>query len=175
MIQNRFPLFFARRNESSDSNHHCLKFTTALFLSFILLSGVTASPQKDKYYLRIGYGKSHDTDDLSVGSLGVVSLKNNMIGHVDLSYMDSDVNGSALALDFGAGLAYSWYVSPYISIGASLGYNWDNDETIAAYFPEVGILAEITKAFGVSLSARRYYSLYEDDENVIMLGLVFKK
>ena len=175
MILNSFPLFFARRNESSNGNHHCFQFSTALFLSVVLLSGVTASPEKDKYYLRIGYGTSHDTDDLSVSSLGVVSLKNNMIGHVDLSYLDSDMNGSALALDFGAGLAYNWYVSPYISIGASLGYNWDNDETIAAYFPEVGIVADITKTFGMSLSARRYYSLYEEDEDVIMFGLVFQK
>ena len=51
----------------------------------------------------------------------------------------------------------------------------DKDETIAAYFPEVGIVADITKSFGMSLSARRYYSLYEEDEDVIMLGLVFKK
>lgn len=175
MIQNRFPLFFTSRNESSSSNHPCFQLVATISLFFVLLSGVMASPQKDKLYFRIGYGASPDTNDLSVSSLGVVSLKNNMIGHVDLSYLDSDMDGSALALDFGAGIAYNWYVSPYISIGASLGYNWDNDETIAAYFPEVGIVADITKSFGMSLSARRYYSLYEENENVIMLGLVFKK
>lgn len=175
MILNLFPLFFARRNESSGSNHPCFQLIAAITLSFIQFSGVTASPQKDKYYFRIGYGASPDTNDLSVSSLGVVSFKNNMVGHVDLSYLDSDTNGSALALDFGAGIAYNWYMSPYISIGASLGYNRDNDETIAAYFPEVGIVADITKSFGMSLSARRYYSLYEEDEDVIMLGLVFKK
>jgi hypothetical protein len=148
---------------------------TALFLSVVLLSCVTAGPQKDKYYFRIGYGTAPDTNDLNVSSLGVVSFKNNMMGHVDLSYLDSDMNGSALALDFGAGLAYNWYVSPYITIGASLGYNWDSDETIAAYFPEVGIVADITKTFGMSFSARRYYSLYEEDEDVFMIGLVFMK
>ncbi len=175
MILNSFPLFFARRNKIANRNHPCFQFTAAILLSFILHSGVTANPQKDKLYFRIAYGTSPDTNDLSVSSLGVVSLKNNMVGHADLSYLDSDKNGSALALDFGAGLAYNWYVSPYISIGASLGYNWDNDETIAAYFPEVGIVADITKSFGMSLSAKRYYSLYEEDENVYMLGLVFKK
>mgnify|MGYP003574409121 CR=1 FL=1 len=168
MILNRLPVLFASRKESSSSNHSCLQLIVTISLSFVLLSGVTASPQKDKLYFRIGYGASPDTDDLSVSSLGVVSLKNNMIGHADLSYLDSDTDGSALALDFGAGIAY-------ISIGASLGYNWDNNETIAAYFPEVGIVADITKSFGMSLSARRYYSLYEEDEDVIMLGLVFKK
>ena len=175
MIQNSLPLLFASRNESSSSNHPCFQLTATLSLCFVLLSGVMAGPQKDKMYFRIGYGTSSDTSDLSVSSLGVVSLKNHMIGHVDLSYLDSDMDGSALALDFGAGIAYNWYVSPYISIGASLGYNWDKDETIAAYFPEAGIVADITKSFGMSLSARRYYSLYEEDEDVIMLGLVFKK
>ena len=175
MIPNSFPLLFASRNKSSRSNHPCFQLTATISLSFVLLSGVMASPQKDKMYFRIGYGASPDTNDLSVSSLGVVSLKNHMIGHADLSYLDSDKDGSALALDFGAGIAYNWYVSPYISIGASLGYNWDKDETIAAYFPEVGIVADITKSFGMSLSARRYYSLYEEDEDVIMLGLVFKK
>ena len=175
MILNRLPVLFASRKESSSSNHSCLQLIATISLSFVLLSGVMASPQKDKLYFRIGYGASPDTDDLSVSSLGVVSLKNNMIGHADLSYLDSDTDGSALALDFGAGIAYNWYVSPYISIGASLGYNWDSNETIAAYFPEVGIVADITKSFGMSLSTRRYFSLYEEDEDVIMLGLVFKK
>jgi len=175
MILNSFSLFFASRNDSSGSNHPCFQLIATISLSFVLLSGVTADPQKDKYYLRIGYGASSGTNDLSVASIGAVSLKNLMIGHVDLSYLDSDMDGSALALDFGAGIAYNWHVSPYISIGASLGYNLDNDETIAAYFPEVGILADITSSFGMSLSARRYYSLYEEDEDVIMFGLVFKK
>ena len=175
MILNCFPVLFASRNESSSSNHSCFRLIATILLSFVLLSGVTASPQKDKLYFRIGYGATPDTNDLSVSSLGVVSLKNNMIGHADLSYLDSDMDGSALALDFGAGIAYNWYVSLYISVGDSLGYNRDNYETIAAYFPEVGIVADITKSFGMSLSTRRYYSLYEEDEDVIMLGLVFKK
>lgn len=98
-----------------------------------------------------------------------------MVGHADLSYLDSDTNGSAIALDFGAGLAFNWYVSPYLSIGASLGYNWDKDEAIAAYFPEVGVVVDMTESFGMTLSAKRYYSLYQEDEDIIMLGLVFRK
>jgi len=175
MIPNSFPPFSARRNNSSSSNHPCFQLTASIILTLALLSVVTASPQKDKLYFRIAYGTSHNNNDLGVSSLGVVSLKNNMVGHVDLSYLDSDMNGGALALDFGAGLAYNWYVSPYISIGASLGYNWDNDETIAAYFPEIGIVADITRTFGMTISARRYYSLYEEDEDVYMFGLVFRK
>jgi len=98
-----------------------------------------------------------------------------MVGHVDLSYLESDTNGNAMALDFGAGFAFNWHVSPYLSIGASLGYNWDKDEAIAAYFPEVGVVVDLAKNFGITLSGRRYYSLYEQDEDIIMLGLVFRK
>jgi len=175
MILNRSPLFFTRQNKRSSSNHPCLQFAAAILLSVNCLSGVIANPQPDKYYARIAHGRAHDTHDLNVTSLGVVSLKNNMVGHVDLSYLDSDTNGSAIALDFGAGLAFNWYVSPYISIGGSLGYNWDKDEAIAAYFPEVGVVVDMTESFGMTLSARRYYSLYQEDEDIIMLGLVFRK
>ena len=98
-----------------------------------------------------------------------------MVGHVDLGYLDSDTDGKAAVLDLGVGLALSWYVSPYLSIGASLGYNWDKNEAIAAYFPEAGVVVDFSRTFGMSLSARRYYSLYEQDENLVMLGLVFRK
>lgn len=175
MILNSFSPSFARHNNKPNSNYPCFQFAAAILLFVASLSGVTANPQPEKYYFRIAHGTSTDTDDLSVTTLGVVSLKNNMIGHVDLNYLNSDMNGDALALDFGAGLAFNWYVSPYISIGATLGYNWDIDEAIAAYFPEVGIIADITKKFGIVLSAKRYYSLYEEDDDVIMLGLVFRK
>lgn len=142
MILNESPLYFAWQNTKSNSNHPFFRFTAVILLSFNCLTGVAANPQPDKYYLRIAYGTSRDTSDLKITSLGVLSLKNNMVGHVDLRYLDSDMNGKALALDFGADLAYNWHVSPYISIGATLGYNWDKDDTIAAYFPEASIVAD---------------------------------
>lgn len=151
------------------------QIAAATYLFFICLSGVTAATQPNKYYLRIVHGTSSDSNDLSVTSLGVLSLKNNMVGHFDLSHLDSDINGKASTLEFGAGVAFNWYVSPYLSIGASLGYNWDINETIAAYYPEVGVVVDFTKTFGATISGRRYYSLYEEEENIIMLGLVFRK
>ena len=128
----------------------------------------------EKMYARIAYGATPDTHELSLTSIGVISFENNMVGHVDLGYLDSDTDGKAAVLDLGAGLAFSWFVSPYLSIGASLGYNWDKNEAIAAYFPEVGVVVDFSRTFGVSLSARRYYSLYEQEENMVMLGLVFR-
>jgi len=105
----------------------------------------------------------------------MLSLKNNMIGYADLTYLKSDSQGNALVLDLGFGLAFDWHVSPYLSIGASLGYNWDQEEYLAAYYPEAGLIVNFTNAWGLTVSGRRYYSLYEEDENVVMLGLVFRQ
>lgn len=175
MILDRFTLFFARQIKCVISNHSCLKFIAAILLSFNSFAAATASPQPEKMYARLAHGTTPDTQELNLTSIGVISFENNMVGHVDLGYLDSDADGEAAVLDFGAGLAFSWYVSPYLSIGASLGYNWDKDEAIAAYFPEVGVVVDFSRTFGMSLSARRYYSLYEQEENMVMLGLVFRK
>lgn len=177
MILNRLPPFFSRQYKYFNCNNPNIQCAASILLSFFLLSNTAASPEPDKYYLRIGHNASTDKNDLDLTSLGVVSLKDNMIGHVDLTYLESDKDGDALVLDLGAGLAFNWYVSPYLSIGASLGYNWDKDEYIAAYFPEIGIIVDITKTFGITLSGKRYYNLYDEgeDEDIIMLGIVFRK
>ena len=175
MILNKFTLFFARQNGHAISNYACLQLIAAVFLSFDCVTAATAGPQPDKMYARLAHGVSPDTHELNVTSIGVISFEKFLVGHADLAYLDSDTDGKAAALDLGAGFAFKWYVSPYLSIGASLGYNWDKNEAVAAYFPEVGVLVDFSRTFGISLSARRYYSLYEQDEDVVMLGLVFRK
>ena len=175
MILNRFTLFFTRPIEYAISNHSGFKLLAAILLSCNSITAATAGPQPDKMYARFAHGTSPDTHELNVTSIGVISFENYLVGHADLAYLDSDTDGDAAVLDLGAGFAYKWYVSPYLSLGVSLGYNWDQDKAIAAYFPEAGVVVDFTRTFGMSLSARRYYSLYEQDENVVMLGLVFRK
>ena len=175
MILNRFTLYFARRIKCATSNHSSLQCTAAILLCFNSFTAANAGPQPDKMYARLAHGASPDTHELNVTSIGVISFEKFLVGHADLAYLDSDTDGKAAALDLGAGFAFKWYVSPYLSIGASLGYNWDKNEAVAAYFPEVGVLVDFSRTFGISLSARRYYSLYEQDEDVVMLGLVFRK
>jgi len=34
---------------------------------------------------------------------------------------------------------------------------------------------DFTKTFGVTVSGKQYFNLYEEDEDVVMLGLVFRK
>lgn len=172
MVIDRRPPYPETR---SSKNHPRLRIAAAIGLFFCGFTGVAADPQPDKYYLRIAHGLASESNEFNVTSLGVVSFKNTMVGHVDLAYLDSDTDGKAFALDLGAGFVFNWFLSPYLSIGASLGYNRDKEEAIAAYFPEVGAVLDFSRTFGMSLSARRYYSLYEEDENIIMLGLVFRK
>ena len=175
MILNRSTLFLARQIKSAISNQACLQFMAAILLTINSYTAATSSPQPEKMYTRIAYGQSPDTHELNLTSIGVISFEKNLVGHVDLAYLNSDTDGDAVALDLGAGFAFNWYVSPYLLIGASLGYNWDQDKAIAAYFPEVGVVVDFTRTFGMSLSARRYFSLYEQEENMVMLGLVFRK
>jgi len=151
------------------------RFAVCILLSFIIVSSVSARTEAEKLYVRVAHSTTSDNHDLNITSLGMLSLKNNMIGYADLTYLKSDSEGKAAVLDLGFGLAYDWHVSPYLSIGASLGYNWDQDEYLAAYYPEAGLIVNVTNAWGFSISGRRYYSLYEEDEDVVMLGLVFRQ
>ncbi len=167
---------------SSDNNkmldlpdcHHVFRFAAVILLSMIVNSAIAAEVEQEKFYIRIAHGVSSDNNNPGVTSLGALSLENNMIGHADLTYLNSENDGKAISLEFGAGLAYDWRLSPYLSIGASLGYNWDSEEYLAAWFPEIGLIVNITDRFGVSVSSRRYYSLYDEDEDIVSLGLVFR-
>ena len=67
--------------------------------------------------------------------------------------------------------ALSWQ---YRDVGACWD-NWDKDDYIAAYFPEVGIVMDFTKTFGITVSGKRYFNLYEEGEDIVMLGLEFRK
>ena len=109
-------------------------------------------------------------------SLGLIGFDNNMSGSLDLSFLESPVHGNALVVNGGAGYGFKWYVSFYAGLGITLGYNLDEEEFIAGYYPDVGIVVDITKSFGISMSGRRYFNVYDgsDSEDVIMLGFVFR-
>ena len=101
-------------------------------------------------------------------------FENNLAVHVDLTYLESESNGDALTLDYGLGFGFDWYVSPFIGVGIAIGYNWGSEDLIGAYYPELGIVVDITKSFGVTVSQRRYFNLHQPDEDIVMLGLVFR-
>ena len=173
MSSSKFLTLFSTQNKTTNNNFYLLLVTTAL-LSFFLLSDVAARPSSEKYYLRLAQSKDSEKTDLDITSIGILAFKENLVGYVDLNRLESDINGNGLTLDFGGGYVFNWDVSLYLSLGASLGYNKDNSDYLAAYYPEVGIVADITKKFGITASTRRYHHLYDENESIVMLGLVFR-
>ena len=149
----------------------------ALLLSMQSVEAAKRTPfSTEKNYLRIGSSALYEKTDLEVTSLGLIGFDKNLEGSMDLSFMESSENGNAILLNAGAGYGYSGFVSIYAGLGIALGYNLDDDEVVTAYYPEAGFLVEITKKFGISLSGRRYFNLYDatDSDDVIMLGFVFR-
>ena len=175
MFLNKIKIFDYRLNKSGRNNRRYTRLKTTLWLSFFMLLGVSAAAAPDKHYLAIEHNISSDKNDLDITSIGMLSLKDNMAGYAKLSYLESDINGKGSTLDLGGGYSFNNDVSLYLLLGISLGYNWDKDDYIAAYFPEVGIVMDFTKTFGITVSGKRYFNLYEEDEDIVMFGLVFRK
>jgi len=175
MLLNSHQMAISRQNKNAVSDKQYTRLAVFLLLSFIMVSEVSAWPLKGKYYLQIERNMSSDNNDLDITSVGMLSLKNNMVGYARLSYLESELNGNGSTLDLGGGYSLNGDISLYILLGVSLGYNWDKDDYITAYFPEVGIVLDITKTFGITVSGKRYFNLYDENEDVVMLGLVFRK
>jgi hypothetical protein len=174
MMLNEFPVFACEQNKKIDNQYLYSKLAMSLLLTCFLIADVSADPVENKYYLRIAHNNPSDTNDLDITSIGMLSFTDNLNGSIDFTHVDSDKNGQALALELGGGYAYTGDVSLYLSFGVSLGYNWDNDDYIASYFPEAGIVLDFTKSFGITVSGKRYFNLYGEDENIVMLGLLFR-
>ena len=145
-----------------------------LLMFFSLLTDVNARQEPDKTYLRIEQSRPSETNDLKITSIGELLFKKNMMGHGELTKLDSRVNGDGLALEFGGGYVFNWKASLFFGLGVTLGYNKDKKDYIAAYFPEVGLALDITRTFGISVVAKRYHRLYEQEDTLVMVGLLFR-
>ena len=174
MFLNKIKIFLCRFNKSTRNRHRRNRLKAFLWLPLFMLPGVSSTAAPDKNYLAIEHSISSDKNDIDITSLGMLSLKDNIASFIKLSYLESDINGTGSTLDLGGGYTLNGDVSLYLLLGVSLGYNWDKDDYIAAYFPEVGIVMDFTKKFGITLSGKRYFNLYEEDEDIVMLGLVFR-
>jgi hypothetical protein len=161
-----------------EKNTHCIhpyiKFPASILLLFFLLAGATVNSAPSKNYLHIEQSKLSDENDLEITSLGALVFRGNKAGHINLTRLESKTNGDGLALEFGGGFVYNWDVSLFLGFGVTLGVNSDSDDSIAAYYPEIGVVMDITKTLGITASHRRYHNLYEENGDVVMLGLVFR-
>jgi len=156
------------------ANGSCIQFYLVIVLFFSLISAANARPEAEKNYLRLEQNKSSEKNDLKISSIGGLAFVKNRYGHVDLSYLGSEIQGNELALDFGSGYVFSWDVSLFLGVGISLGYNRDKEDFVGAYYPEAGLVWDITEEFGITVSAKRFYNRYEENEDVVMIGLVFR-
>ncbi len=146
-----------------------------IILSFaLLLPTITAQAAQNKSYLRIEQSMPSDENDLRITSVGGLVFQDYMETHIDLSYLESDINGDAATLDFGVGYVFNWDVSVFAGIGVSTGYNWDNSDYMYTYYPEVGIVIDIGNNFGLTVSQKRIFNLYDKHEDIIMLGIVIR-
>ena len=161
---------------TQENNRHRISLLiTGLFLLFCLQTESIASSQPDRNWLRLTQSKEEpEKHDLRINSIGALSLGKDMVGHIDLTSIRSDINGDAWTLDFGGGYAFNWDISLYVSLGVALGYNTDASERIAAYYPEAGAVLELSRKLGLTISAKRYHRLYDETERVVLVGLVFR-
>jgi len=163
---------FPVQDSRTGMRHLDVQFT-AYVLFILLLGGATAQAGSKKNYLQIERSLATGSDGLTVTSIGGLLFDKNAGSHVDFTYLESDSRGKALTLDVGGSYVLRWEVSFFAGLGVALGYNWDNDDYIASYYPELGAVYEITQKFGVTVSGKRYFNLYDRPENIVKLGLLF--
>jgi len=164
---------FYRQNNSTNIRRLDIQYIVYILLFILLLSGVSAQAGSKKNYLQIERSLPTENNDLTVTSIGGLLFDKNAGSHIDLTYLESNANGKALTLDLGGSYVFRWDVSFFVGMGVALGYNWDNNDYIASYYPELGAVYEVTKIFGVTVSGKRYFNLYDKPENIIKLGLLF--
>ncbi len=173
MIFNLRPAIFNRQDNCKNIRRLDIQFLAYILLFILLPFGVSAQAEPKKDYLRIERSLPTENNDLTVTSIGGLFFDKNAGSHIDLSYLESDANGKGLTLDVGGNYVFRWDVSFFVGMGVALGYNWDNDDYIASYYPEVGAVYEVTKRFGLTVSGKRYFNLYDKPENIVKLGLLF--
>ncbi|HGX91758.1 MAG TPA: hypothetical protein ENK35_00415 [Candidatus Tenderia sp.] len=146
-----------------------------LLVLVLLFPGSVWAAEAEETFLRIERSKQTEEMGLRVTSLGVFGTNKGKIGHMDLSYIESADNGDGLALDFGAGVSFRAGATFFLGAGFLLGYNSDNSDFISAYYPQVGVVAHLTKTFALMVTGKRYYALYDnsEDENIVTFGLLF--
>jgi hypothetical protein len=177
---NSFSLFtFLQLNKISE--FICLNtLLVFMLLCAAIVTSTHTQAESKKSYLRVEQNKASFEDDpllatdLKLSSIGGLVFENDMGAHLDLTYLESVNNGDAFTLDFGASYVYNWEVSLFIGAGISLGYNWDNEKLVSTYYPEIGVVWDVTNRLGLTVSKKRIYNIYDKEEDIVMLGIVFR-
>ena len=166
MILNKFTgnFFCAQRFKS-------VSVIFLFFLSFSLATIVSASNSSN---LRIEKNEPSDVNDLSIKSIGALEFKNDMAAHIDLSYLESDVIGNSVALDFGAGYVFGGATALFIGLGMSLDFNLDHDDFSDKYYYEAGVVLDVSRELSITARKQIFFNQAEEYEEIIMMGLLFR-
>lgn len=130
--------------------------------------------------LLLRFEKSRPSDNINdpeIASIGAFSLTAGKVGNFDIINFKSDVEGEIWGFDIGLGYSFGSTGSPlimYLGFGLMLGYNTDQSDYIAGYYPSVGLVYSLKPGVGVTASAKRYYSVYDDSIDAMMVGVVLK-
>ncbi len=164
---------FHRQDNSKNTSRPGLRFIVHILFFILLFSAAFVQAESKRNYLQIERSLAAENSDLTVTSIGGLFFDDNAGSHIDLTYLESDTDGKGLTLDLGGSYVLRWQVSFFAGMGVALGYNWDKDDYIASYYPEIGAVYDVTEKFGITVSGKRYFSLYGKPENIVKLGLLF--
>jgi len=180
MVLNKFPFFSLCVNNIANNRYTVMHLLASLLLLIALAASAFPSMAQEKSYLRFEKSKNLDEEDplnipdLDITSLGGLVFSEDKVAHVDLRRIESTKHGDATTFDIGAGYVFNWNLSLYLSLGFSLGYNTDSSDFTTAYYPEVGVVLDLTNSISISANAKRYMNLYEKEEDVYMIGILFR-
>ncbi len=145
-----------------------------LLLSILLLPDPLFAQDAQGNFLRVERNRQTETD-LRITSIGGFGVAGGKIGHVDLSYIESVDDGNSLVLDVGADVAFTAGADFFVGGGFLLGYNVDRNSVVSAYYPELGLAIKVTRQMGVTVTAKRYYNLYDRTEDAVMVGILLSE
>ncbi len=152
-----------------------LMLTLSLLVNSILFTHVEAGVED--MMLRVELNKPDEEKlEPQIYTVGAFSVASGKVGHFDIINFQSELEGDIWGLDFGLGYVLSGK-SPlvvYLGFGFMTGYNSDQSEFIPGFYPEVGLLYALKQGVGFTATAKRYYNVYEEETDAIMLGLALK-
>lgn len=154
-----------------------MKLIVSLIISVIVNFFCIAQSSAANETMLLRIEKSRTSDDVTepeAATIGAFSVSPGKVGHFDLIYFQSDIEGDIWGLDFGLGYTFSSKPSPlimYLGFGLMLGYNSDQSEFKTGYYPEAGVVYTIKQGVGITATAKRYFNVYDDDIDVVMIGI----
>lgn len=157
-----------------------MKFYFSLVLSLIasslFLTQVEAA--EENILMKIEKSRpSNDIKDPEIASIGALSLNDGKIGNFDLINFKSDIEGEVWGFDIGLGYPFSSRGSPlvmYAGFGILLGRNTGQGDYLFGYYPSVGLIYSLKQGVGITVTAKRYFNIYDDATDAVMLGIALK-